>query len=206
MANAKNKYPSDKLGRLDLGSWIGICVLMAFLFTIAILLIAAMVDSIELKNSGLTNGPAWEWDWDAMSSEANDHNIYYCINWIVWGIFAIIGWFIWGMQSDHYLCLQENNIIGKASNGKEFDIAYSEIRSVQVKDRDDYNFIVRFLSYFIPFLGFRNTLIIRYSGGVVKYIYEYKAHSIATEIESKIQQINQQNPQPSTSSASGARR
>ena len=97
------------------------------------------------------------------------------------------------MQSDHYLCLQEDNIIGKASNGREFDLAYTEIRSVQVKDFDDYNFLVRILGRFIPFIRYRETLIIRHSGGIIKYVYERNAKSIANDIEHVIKEINRRN-------------
>lgn len=170
MANAYKKHPSSKLGGLKLTEWNSNCVKFFFLIFLPWWIISVTV-------TGDPNGFAVPFTFTSTISI----------------IMSLIGWFISQMQSDHYLCLQEDNIIGKASNGREFDLAYTEIRSVQVKDFDDYNFLVRILGRFIPFIRYRETLIIRHSGGIIKYVYERNAKSIANDIEHVIKEINRRN-------------
>ena len=193
MANAYKKHPSSKLGGLDLKEWNITCLKGGLLFWLIFALIGGFIVAIlyTIASMGISD--------EAYNAFTDEILIWFVYSsWGIFSIFALIGWFISQMQSDHYLCLQEDNIIGKASNGIEFDLAYTEIRSVQVKDFDDYNFLVRILGRFIPFIRHRETLIIRHSGGVIKYVYECSAEFIANKIEEKIKQINQQNQQQNT--------
>lgn len=193
MASSRKKHPDDRLGRLNAGDWFSRCIVPAIIFIILTLLVFSFLNSATFRSQHGGDGPIWEWDWAAFqeitqNSEKTANTVYRVIVG-VYAVFILIGLFIMGMQSDHYLCLDKDGLVGKGL-GKRFNVSYKNIRCVIVKEAGDLNFILRGIGSFIPPIGCRSTLIIHHSGGKATFIYEKNAAAIAREIEKKMKEMD----------------